>query len=175
MGFPTSSKKTDRRKPNPTVEKCQPPISLSLSKMATASVTPLSSVFSTSKPSSSIPKPHPSSTVTFKTDEQEYSRNQQSVPSNWNAVGNSRREFVRGMGLVPLLVAVPPPPHSEAREVEVGAFLPPLPSDPSFVVFKASPKDTPALRAGNTCVLNSTFFSIRLLLSALIGRWLVKF
>ncbi|KAF7112631.1 hypothetical protein RHSIM_RhsimUnG0209400 [Rhododendron simsii] len=117
--------------------------------MATASVTPLSSVFSTSKPSSSIPKPHPSSTVTFKTDEHEYCRNQQSVPSNCNAVSNSRREFVTGMGLVPLLVTVPPPPHSEAREVEVGAFLPPLPSDPSFVVFKASPKDTPALRAGN--------------------------
>lgn len=51
--------------------------------------------------------------------------------------------------MIPLLVLSPPPPHSEAREVEVGAFLPPLPSDPSFVLFKASPKDTPALRAGN--------------------------
>uniref|UniRef100_A0A7N0TIC7 PsbP C-terminal domain-containing protein n=1 Tax=Kalanchoe fedtschenkoi TaxID=63787 RepID=A0A7N0TIC7_KALFE len=38
---------------------------------------------------------------------------------------------------------------ASAREVEVGSFLPPLPSDPSFVQFTASPKDTPALRAGN--------------------------
>ncbi|KAL9677170.1 hypothetical protein QQ045_005398 [Rhodiola kirilowii] len=36
-----------------------------------------------------------------------------------------------------------------AREVDVGSFLPPVPSDPSFVQFTASPKDTPALRAGN--------------------------
>ncbi|KAJ6700175.1 hypothetical protein OIU79_013253 [Salix purpurea] len=38
---------------------------------------------------------------------------------------------------------------SEAREIEVGSYLPPSPTDPSFVLFKASPKDTPALRAGN--------------------------
>ncbi|RZC79181.1 hypothetical protein C5167_003899 [Papaver somniferum] len=36
---------------------------------------------------------------------------------------------------------------TDAREIEVGSFLPPFPSDPSFVVFKASSKDTPALRA----------------------------
>lgn len=46
-----------------------------------------------------------------------------------------------------VLLSAPPP--SIAREVEVGAYLPPSPSDPSFVVFQATPKDTPALRAGN--------------------------
>lgn len=40
-------------------------------------------------------------------------------------------------------------PASEAREVVVGSYLPPSPADPSFVLFKATPKDTPALRAGN--------------------------
>uniref|UniRef100_A0A0F7CYL9 Photosystem II reaction center PsbP family protein n=1 Tax=Cypripedium formosanum TaxID=53042 RepID=A0A0F7CYL9_9ASPA len=37
----------------------------------------------------------------------------------------------------------------KAREVEVGSYLPPFPSDPSFVLFRASSTDTPALRAGN--------------------------
>ncbi|GAU49568.1 hypothetical protein TSUD_191950 [Trifolium subterraneum] len=41
------------------------------------------------------------------------------------------------------------PPQSQARDVAVGSFLPPSSSDPSFVLYKASPKDTPALRAGN--------------------------
>ncbi|EFJ20658.1 hypothetical protein SELMODRAFT_176658 [Selaginella moellendorffii] len=36
-----------------------------------------------------------------------------------------------------------------AREVEVGAYLPPVESLPGFVQFKASGRDTPALRAGN--------------------------
>lgn len=49
--------------------------------------------------------------------------------------------------LIPLLWKQPP--VSEAREVEVGSYLQPSPSDPSFVLFKATPKDTPALRAGN--------------------------
>ncbi|MED6160894.1 PsbP domain-containing protein 6, chloroplastic [Stylosanthes scabra] len=62
----------------------------------------------------------------------------------------SRREFFKGLAFqaLPLLLLTPPSP-SLAREVEVGSFLPPSPSDPSFVLFKASPKDTPALRAGN--------------------------
>ncbi|KAJ4960391.1 hypothetical protein NE237_020301 [Protea cynaroides] len=58
-----------------------------------------------------------------------------------------RREFLSGIILVRTLWKEPP--ISEAREVEVGSYLPPSPSDPSFVVFKATPKDTPALRAGN--------------------------
>jgi hypothetical protein len=33
-------------------------------------------------------------------------------------------------------------------QVEVGAFLPASKENPDFVQFKASPKDTPALRAG---------------------------
>ncbi|KAK9122629.1 hypothetical protein Sjap_012231 [Stephania japonica] len=58
-----------------------------------------------------------------------------------------RREAIGGITLASVLfsgrfVAV-------AREVEVGAYLPPSSLDPSFVVFKASSKDTPALRAGN--------------------------
>lgn len=57
-----------------------------------------------------------------------------------------RRQFLKGSAVLAL---IPPPPSAEAREVEVGSFLPPSPSDPSFVLFKASPKDTPALRAGN--------------------------
>ncbi|KAL2609439.1 hypothetical protein R1flu_028012 [Riccia fluitans] len=36
-----------------------------------------------------------------------------------------------------------------AKEVEVGAYLPVAAEDPNFVQFKASSKDTPALRAGN--------------------------
>lgn len=61
-----------------------------------------------------------------------------------------RREFLKGVAALmplPLVVLIEPPP-SDAREVEVGSFLPPSPSDPSFVLFKATPKDTPALRAG---------------------------
>ncbi|MED6134524.1 PsbP domain-containing protein 6, chloroplastic [Stylosanthes scabra] len=62
----------------------------------------------------------------------------------------SRREFFfKGLAFqaLPLLLLTPQP--SLSREVEVGSFLPRSPSDPSFVLFKASPKDTPALRAGN--------------------------
>ncbi|KAI9121135.1 hypothetical protein K1719_008168 [Acacia pycnantha] len=61
-----------------------------------------------------------------------------------------RREFLKGIALqaLPLLFLKDSPP-SLAKEVEVGSYLPPSPSDPSFVLFKASPKDTPALRAGN--------------------------
>ncbi|OMO90100.1 Mog1/PsbP, alpha/beta/alpha sandwich [Corchorus olitorius] len=58
--------------------------------------------------------------------------------------------MLKGVAMLPLLVfGELAPPIAEAREVEVGSYLPPSPSDPSFVVFKASPKDTPALRAGN--------------------------
>ncbi|XP_028761453.1 psbP domain-containing protein 6, chloroplastic [Neltuma alba] len=61
-----------------------------------------------------------------------------------------RREFLKGIALqaLPLLLLKDSSP-SLAKEVEVGSYLPPSPSDPSFVLFKASPKDTPALRAGN--------------------------
>ncbi|KAK9951005.1 hypothetical protein M0R45_006467 [Rubus argutus] len=58
-----------------------------------------------------------------------------------------RRELMLGLSVVPAIAIEPQP--SEAREVLVGSYLPPSPSDPSFVLFKASAKDTPALRAGN--------------------------
>lgn len=44
------------------------------------------------------------------------------------------------------------PLPAEAREVEVGAVLPPAASNPGFVFFRATSKDTPALRAGK-CLL----------------------
>ncbi|KAE8692394.1 PsbP domain-containing protein 6 [Hibiscus syriacus] len=60
-----------------------------------------------------------------------------------------RREiFIKGLAMLPAAV-FGGAPIAEAREVEVGSYLPPSAADPSFVVFKASPKDTPALRAGN--------------------------
>lgn len=58
-----------------------------------------------------------------------------------------RRELMLGLSVVPAIAIEPQP--SEAREVLVGSYLPPSPSDPSFVLFKASAKDTPALRAGS--------------------------
>lgn len=59
-----------------------------------------------------------------------------------------RREILKGLAVIPAtLIINKEPPYSEAREVEVGSYLPPSPTDPSFVFFKASPKDTPALRA----------------------------
>ncbi|KAH7557097.1 hypothetical protein ACOSP7_026507 [Xanthoceras sorbifolium] len=60
-----------------------------------------------------------------------------------------RRQFLKGLTIFPLTTLFEQPLSSQAREVEVGSYLPPSPSDPSFVLFKASPKDTPALRAGN--------------------------
>ncbi|XP_015897963.3 psbP domain-containing protein 6, chloroplastic isoform X2 [Ziziphus jujuba] len=74
-----------------------------------------------------------------------------SSPSS-KSVGIIRRELMlNGVGaLLPALVIQPTHLHSAAaKEVEVGSYLPPSPSDPSFVLFKATPTDTPALRAGN--------------------------
>ncbi|CAL4960881.1 unnamed protein product [Urochloa decumbens] len=63
------------------------------------------------------------------------------------AVASHRRELVLGAALGALLTQAPAP--ARAREVEVGTYLPPAPSNPGFVFFRATPKDTPALRAGN--------------------------
>ncbi|KAA0051923.1 psbP domain-containing protein 6 [Cucumis melo var. makuwa] len=63
-----------------------------------------------------------------------------------------RREILKGFTLLPLsfpLFQSLNPLPSLSKEIEVGSYLPPSPSDPSFVFFKASPSDTPALRAGN--------------------------
>ncbi|GER37990.1 oxygen-evolving enhancer protein 2 [Striga asiatica] len=62
----------------------------------------------------------------------------------------SRREFLMGSSMAvgaPLVIS--PISPVTAKEVEVGSYLPPSPADPSFVLFAATPKDTPALRAGN--------------------------
>ncbi|KAK7286657.1 hypothetical protein RJT34_21810 [Clitoria ternatea] len=75
-----------------------------------------------------------------------------SVPTSHCQHTPPRREFLKGIALqtlIPLFVLREAPPPSLAREIEVGSFLPPSPSDPSFVLFEASPQDTPALRAGN--------------------------
>ncbi|CAL5431321.1 unnamed protein product [Camellia sinensis] len=100
----------------------------------TASVTPLSSTFSTPSSTPKPPSSHPSS-ISFKT-YQNFKQPNSTI----------RREFLKGMAVIPLFVLQE---HALAREIEVGSFLPQSPSDPSFVLFKASPKDTPALRAGN--------------------------
>ncbi|XP_068311857.1 psbP domain-containing protein 6, chloroplastic [Pyrus communis] len=64
-----------------------------------------------------------------------------------------RRELLlkAGLGLLPLALVetILKVPSAEAKDAVVGSYLPPSPSDSSFVVFKATPKDTPALRAGN--------------------------
>ncbi|KAL6853522.1 hypothetical protein ACP4OV_019551 [Aristida adscensionis] len=68
-------------------------------------------------------------------------------PAPLAAVAAHRRGLVLGGALSAMLSGAPPP--AGAREVEVGSFLPPAPSNPDFVFFKATSKDTPALRAGN--------------------------
>ncbi|XP_038895408.1 psbP domain-containing protein 6, chloroplastic [Benincasa hispida] len=60
-----------------------------------------------------------------------------------------RREILKGFTLLPLSLPLLNPLPSVSKEIEVGSYLPPSQSDPSFVFFKASPSDTPALRAGN--------------------------
>ncbi|KAL8167798.1 hypothetical protein V2J09_009297 [Rumex salicifolius] len=62
-----------------------------------------------------------------------------------------RREFLKRLTLIPLITTTTTwkTCPCEAKEIEVGTYLPPSPSDPSFVLFKASSKDTPALRAAN--------------------------
>ncbi|KAB1222980.1 PsbP domain-containing protein 6, chloroplastic [Morella rubra] len=98
--------------------------------MATSSTVTLSPVFSASK---SPPKATERAASAF--------------PQKQNQL-SLRREFLKGLSLLPLLELKQPLP-SAAKEIEVGSYLPPSPSDPSFVLFKASPRDTPALRAGN--------------------------
>jgi hypothetical protein len=77
------------------------------------------------------------------------------VPSTHDAavVVSHRRELVLGTALGALFLHAPLP--AAAREVVVGSFLPPAPSNPGFVFFRATPKDTPALRAGDTPRLDS--------------------
>ncbi|KAL5229055.1 hypothetical protein ABZP36_017320 [Zizania latifolia] len=68
-------------------------------------------------------------------------------PAPLAAAVSQRRELLLGAALSAALVRAPLP--AVAREVEVGTFLPPASSNPGFMFFKATAKDTPALRAGN--------------------------
>lgn len=102
-------------------------------KMATASLSALSPKFCNSKsPKRSLQNQRNTATC---------------HPKRNECSPTLRREILKGLAVIPLTL-IKEPPSSEAREVEVGSYLPPSPSDPSFVFFKASPKDTPALRAG---------------------------
>jgi hypothetical protein len=73
-------------------------------------------------------------------------------PAPLVAVTSHRRELVLGAALSAVLSRAPLPP-AQAREVEVGTYLPPAPSNPGFVFFRATPQDTPALRAGEVSVV----------------------
>lgn len=87
----------------------------------------------------------------------------QQVSQNSLTVSLRREALLKGLAaaaagaVLPLLKA---PPSFAAKEVEVGSYLPTLPSDPSFVLFKASPKDTPALRAGTYTLSFFSFLTI---------------
>ncbi|CAA3015157.1 psbP domain-containing 6, chloroplastic [Olea europaea subsp. europaea] len=106
--------------------------------MAAASAPPVSTNFSSATPTSKpISMYSNSSKLTLKAHQ-----------SSKELTSISRRQFLNGsLALVPLVIS--PPPPSQAKEIEVGSYLPKSPVDPSFVLFKATPKDTPALRAGN--------------------------
>ncbi|XP_075637815.1 psbP domain-containing protein 6, chloroplastic [Castanea sativa] len=76
----------------------------------------------------------------------------QHISQNSLILSLRREVLLKGLAAAAAGAVLPllkPPPSFAAKEVEVGSYLPTLPSDPSFVLFKASPKDTPALRAGN--------------------------
>uniref|UniRef100_A0A0F7GYC6 Photosystem II reaction center PsbP family protein n=1 Tax=Melianthus villosus TaxID=377280 RepID=A0A0F7GYC6_9ROSI len=97
--------------------------------MATSRASTITPIFSTQNP----PKPA-------------HSTHRTSIDPTFNRP--NRRDFLGGLSLsAPLLLNLPSP--SLAREVDVGSYLPQSTLDPSFVFFKASTKDTPALRAGN--------------------------
>ncbi|XP_015579074.1 psbP domain-containing protein 6, chloroplastic isoform X2 [Ricinus communis] len=100
--------------------------------MATASLSPF---FSTSTSPKYPLKTSPPTTIT-------------AIVCKNRSNSTLRRQILKGIAVSPLIL-IKEAPISEAKEVEVGSYLPSSPSDPSFVLFKASPKDTPALRAGN--------------------------
>lgn len=101
-------------------------------KMATASLVPTSKIFPAS--------PKFQATIKARTGVIVASSQQQP----------RRRELLlKSAVAIPAILQLKEAPTSEAREVEVGSYLPPSPSDPSFVLFKAKPSDTPALRAGD--------------------------
>ncbi|KAK9987071.1 hypothetical protein SO802_032022 [Lithocarpus litseifolius] len=111
--------------------------------MATTSTVPrFTSPISSTSTSTSTPKPPQ---LHFKA----HNAPRFSQQISQNSLTLRREVLLKGLAaaagaVLPLLKA---PPSFAAKEVEVGSYLPTLPSDPSFVLFKASPKDTPALRA----------------------------
>ncbi|CAM6091194.1 unnamed protein product [Calypogeia fissa] len=70
-----------------------------------------------------------------------------------SSVDVGRRQACVGMATLlaasAAMGALKTPEDAVAREVQVGSYLPVSEADPSFVQFKATSKDTPALRAGN--------------------------
>ncbi|KAG6619644.1 hypothetical protein I3842_Q091700 [Carya illinoinensis] len=106
---------------------------LVVSKMATASTAAFYPIFLTSKSPLKATHKHKASAP---------------LPLKQINQASLRRDFLKAISLLPLL-DLKRPPSSAAKEIEVGSYLPPSPSDPSFVLFKASLRDTPALRAGN--------------------------
>ncbi|CAH9102535.1 unnamed protein product [Cuscuta europaea] len=103
--------------------------------MATSLARPPGNTFSSMASSRIIRKPPPPSSTTV------------SIKSHRSTEISKRALLNVGLGFMPLVTIHPPPASS--REVEVGSYLPPSPSVPSFVLYKAKPTDTPALRAGN--------------------------
>ncbi|XP_031284973.1 psbP domain-containing protein 6, chloroplastic-like [Pistacia vera] len=101
----------------------------------------MASLFSPIFSASNSPKPSHSPERTF----------HQSNRKDFTRTLTPRREILKGLAIFPLTASTlfKQPSSAEAKEVEVGSYLPPSSSDSSFVLFKASPKDTPALRAGN--------------------------
>ncbi|CAN6560676.1 unnamed protein product [Malus baccata var. baccata] len=108
--------------------------------------------------SAPLPPPIPSSLASSKCHSSSRSKPPPLVsPSPRNSIPllprQKRRELLlkTGLGLLPpaLVESILKVPSAEAKDAVVGSYLPPSPSDSSFVVFKATPKDTPALRAGN--------------------------
>ncbi|KAJ4905108.1 hypothetical protein Rs2_19059 [Raphanus sativus] len=104
--------------------------------MASASLVPTSNIFHVSPTFTASVRTRASSFIVAS------SQQQQQQPR--------RRELLlKTTVAIPAILNLKEAPISEAREVEVGSFLPPSETDPSFVLFKAKPSDTPALRAGN--------------------------
>ncbi|KAI0512292.1 hypothetical protein KFK09_012931 [Dendrobium nobile] len=116
---------------------------LELPSMVTASAVRISSLFS----SSGVTSFHPPHQPEVSTGVISLSIPNISYRGLLRSPAAGRRDFLRGIAMASVLLIKSS--DSKAREVEVGSYLPLFSSDPSFVLFRASPSDTPALRAGN--------------------------
>lgn len=125
--------------------------------MAASAVTHLATIFSSSNSNSPSPSYFRKLSITSTQNNRIITNNnnkKQSSPCVNDDHITTRREFLKSSStlLVPMIATSSTSLDAEAREVEVGSFLPPAPSDPSFVLFKATTKDTPALRAGTNTI-----------------------